>query len=594
MQTPEKPAEPDARHARRVSRRPHIVRVRPEDPDLTTALERNLASGDLSQAEAQALRRRPTQWTSEGTARKLAVFVTHGMGQQLPFESAATVAEGLIEHNPQFAGQLVPLTACNTSGESGRRQHLAFHARDARGEAVEIHVHEGYWAPLTEGRVHTRDVLRFLYSGAINSLRAWRFTRYMFGRTVDCRMSLSGHLRLLTTTLILSFFVLLNFVVACTLVGLFLRDGLGLQAVSWPGDALVDVMNCIMAVYLAITAAFMASIALPVAVKKRLRRTGWWQRPRVRGLWRQTTHLAQAGAWLWYGSTLGCLGLVLAAIVAAQRDPQTFQSWAVAVGPWPVRVTAPFWLLLFVAFGVMRRKLVQFMGDVAAYVSPHVLDRFMNIRSDIKKWVFDAARHVYERRRPDGSFEYDGVVLVGHSLGSVVMYDTLNALLNDDLGRGRSLRVAERTLQLVTFGSPLDKTAFIFSRHRQPFAETRGLMAAAVQPLIGGYEHWRRVPWVNVYAPRDLVCDALCFYDDPQAAGYEEGHVRNVVDCDAAVPLAAHVEYWQNSCIYEHIWQGLGARVPATRVAAAGRRAGESTARDVTGPRAQARTREHH
>ncbi|NIW24444.1 MAG: hypothetical protein GWN29_07695, partial [Gammaproteobacteria bacterium] len=77
-------------------------------------------------------------------------------------------------------------------------------------EPIEVHVHEGYWAPLTEGRVHLRDVLRFLYSGAFNSLRARSFSRYMFGRTVECKMPVLSHLRLLVTTIILSFFVLLN------------------------------------------------------------------------------------------------------------------------------------------------------------------------------------------------------------------------------------------------------------------------------------------------------------------------------------------------------------------------------------------------
>ncbi|NIW24445.1 MAG: hypothetical protein GWN29_07700, partial [Gammaproteobacteria bacterium] len=237
------------------------------------------------------------------------------------------------------------------------------------------------------------------------------------------------------------------------------------------------------------------------------------------------------GAWAWYASVFVCLALTVGAMLGEQRNPEGFVQWVGRSGDWPLRVEAPFWLLIFVAFGVMRRKLVEFMGDVAAYVSPHVLDRFMNIRQDVKRWVIDAARDVYQRRRDeDGSYEYDGVVLMGHSLGSVVAYDSLNALLNEDEANEHRLGVAQRTRLFLTFGSPLDKTAYIFSQHERPFAATRGLMAMAVQPLICSYRRFRRIPWINVHSRRDPVCDALRLYDDPAAEECAEHCVRNVVD----------------------------------------------------------------
>jgi hypothetical protein len=70
--------------------------------------------------------------------------------------------------------------------------------------------------------------------------------------------------------------------------------------------------------------------------------------------------------------------------------------------------------------------------------------------------------------------------LVGRSLGSVVAYDTLNGLLNEDVSR------STRTQLLLTFGSPLDKTAFLF-RAQSEFSDVREALAAATQPLIVDY-----------------------------------------------------------------------------------------------------------
>ncbi len=65
---------------------------------------------------------------------------------------------------------------------------------------------------------------------------------------------------------------------------------------------------------------------------------------------------------------------------------------------------------------------------------------------------------------PEG-FLYHHVVVVGHSLGSVVAYDLLNRLILDDnivayAGVGTSRAAAHRTPLLLTYGSPLQKLAF--------------------------------------------------------------------------------------------------------------------------------------
>jgi hypothetical protein len=217
---------------------------------------------------------------------------------------------------------------------------------------------------------------------------------------------------------------------------------------------------------------------------------------------------------------------------------------------------------------VVRQALIQFVGDVAAYVQPHRLDRFHALREKVKETVRGVVAAVYRARRPDGRFEYDRVGLVGHSLGSVVLYDTLNRLINDDalaVGAGREhvsprdLDVCGRTTLFLTVGSPLDKIAFIFGSQRRQ-SELRSALEATGQPLIERAA-CRQFDWVNVYSPWDFISGRLDYYDPPNRTGDDkESHrpVDNVIDPDASTLLLAHVEYWDNRRLYDL----LLARIP--------------------------------
>jgi pimeloyl-ACP methyl ester carboxylesterase len=183
------------------------------------------------------------------------------------------------------------------------------------------------------------------------------------------------------------------------------------------------------------------------------------------------------------------------------------------------------------------------VGDVAIYVSSHTVNRFQKTRNDIQAAVLDVARCVYEwSETEDGAPYYDRVVVVGHSLGSVTAYDALNAMLREDEIGGSGLAVAERTSMLLTFGSPLDKTAFLFRNQRDDRSDVREALAAAVQPLIRDYG-FRPPRWVNLWSPGDWIGASLAYYDDDDGAGGSK-RIENVLDDEATTPLLAHQEHW--------------------------------------------------
>jgi hypothetical protein len=213
------------------------------------------------------------------------------------------------------------------------------------------------------------------------------------------------------------------------------------------------------------------------------------------------------------------------------------------------------WPFLIAISAKVRTLLVQYVGDVAAYVDSNRVDKFDKLREEIKETARKSASAVFLAKAPGSKqFEYEQVAVVGHSLGSVIAYDTLNRLINDDGLSRRRLRVVDRTRVFLTFGSPLDKIAFFFAIQGKNTGRIRERLAAAVQPLIQDYAD-RTFPWINVFSTNDIISGSLDFYDQ-KGAPVPPG-VINVPDEDAFIPLAAHVDYWKNSTIWDQLLREL-------------------------------------
>ncbi len=231
--------------------------------------------------------------------------------------------------------------------------------------------------------------------------------------------------------------------------------------------------------------------------------------------------------------------------------------------PWNLVRSGIAWPLLVLVGMFVRGVLIQYVGDVAAYVTSHTLDRFEELRQKIKSCVGNAARAVYARQEPDGG-GYQQVIAVGHSLGSAVVYDTLNRLILEDNLAGPQghgfLDVAKRTPLFLTFGSPLNKFAFLFALQAAKTTEAREALAAAAQPLLLENYRFRPERWINLYSPWDIISGSLTYYDlpgvDPRT---QPKAVCNQTDPAAATFLAAHVQYWQGTLLFETLYrQAIG------------------------------------
>ncbi len=231
-------------------------------------------------------------------------------------------------------------------------------------------------------------------------------------------------------------------------------------------------------------------------------------------------------------------------------------------------VSKPVKLVLTVLGAVAKPFIVGYVGDVAIYTTMDMKSKHHEIRQKILAGSVKKLKCLLtsgDAKSPD----YKRVILAGHSLGSVIAYDTLNKM-NNSFNTGQiPLPLASKLGGLVTFGSPLDKVAFFFDERsprsqyikRQLLAQYHGFKRRSVypnwippRPVQSDVKHYLDgMRWLNFWARKDPVSGPLDFYDIPDQDNRE-------------LPLegrwgTAHSQYWGNDRMYSEI---LGDLICAT------------------------------
>ena len=362
------------------------------------------------------------------------------------------------------------------------------------GRSHEVHVYEAYWAPLTEGKVTYWDTVKFLLRAGWDGLK---FSR-PFRASSFQRWMFGGPKQM--------------------------RIG----RMTW--ISLVGVL-----VFLLLQVGVIAFVSLTLAAQAKVALANF---PIIAG-----------GFGHWGLSCLRWLALFIPGAVPGESFT------------WATVARTVIWLLLTAEAFVVRFFVIEFVGDVAAYVSAYKDSKFDDLRHQIRKIGLNVGQVVYGMGARQSTVpNYSRVLVVGHSLGSVLAYDTLNSLINADQVCADADRrnVVGRTCALITFGSPLDKTAFIFRLQTGSEAQwVREQLAASAQPLIVDYAKYRPEPfrWINIWSPMDIISGSLDYYDDPAVPLNSPQHVDNMIDKQASTPLLAHVQYWQNPLLRKQLYE---------------------------------------
>lgn len=248
----------------------------------------------------------------------------------------------------------------------------------------------------------------------------------------------------------------------------------------------------------------------------------------------------------WYlksaGTLLGFIRLAIPLLEVVARIPK--------VGT-PVKIAA------IVMAKLLKPIVVDVIGDVALYTSTDVKSEYFPVRQRILDGAVATIEALFGSTEP----VYGRIVVVGHSLGSVVGYDALNRI-NNRMNAGITDRAAASKITgFVTLGSPLDKIAFFFRRRggkeqtilRQMVGQNVSFRSrdidddlSSLQPRLESHIEdlvGAKLTWLNFWDPKDPISGHLDFYrvDDNWSLNMGEPWGK------------AHVGYWEFPEMYRRI-----------------------------------------
>jgi hypothetical protein len=484
-----------------------------------------------------------------GDPDRIALLVCHGMGQQVRFQTLMDVARSLLGasgvHSRGWIGVRQVRIGEKEHAQTLQRAEITLEDKDRRRR--DVHLYEAYWAPLTAGRVSIRDVISFLATAAYNgwdNASGPTFRRWLFGRPIELRISKTSTRWRLAWALA----VVLGLVVINAAIGLVGASRIaGGAHDGWPcGPVLALLAKELLAVVLLMLLVWL-SISLAQKRRKRKADAARLAEHRPRG------SVAWTWACIWAaiaGTALTALAIVVELVWSVLCvEPGLPIDWWWLIG------MVLLWAMMFALSAGVRFFLIEYVGDVAAYISSHTASKFNDVREAIRELSFGVGKAVYTALHEGGrSFEYGHVIVVGHSLGSVVAYDTLNAVIREDRAAATPFDAVNRTRMLLTFGSPLNKTAFIFRTQMPEASELREALAASMQPMIQHYD-LRPAEWVNIFSRADWIGGPIEYYDDPDDDDPEHvaKKIKNVEDPAATTPLVAHNELWTSPTLAERL-----------------------------------------
>jgi hypothetical protein len=549
-------------------------------------------------------------------SKRIAFLVIHGIGQQRPYETLDQFGRGLLEsfaRDKNAPWKIYPqLEICRDPNQARQSWVRASYriAPDSPvafqsdlhnpGENIEdISLIEYYWAPITQDKItYTGSLLfliraglqPFLYMGAnINAIgktdpgRLWK----VIGREVIRQACL---------------FLPLILFLAATLA--WLDTAHPLSAIKdfrkpSPPAILIAVLIFIRYLYTYTTgkALFQSLMA----------KSGW----QTKSPWRLLMFFAfLANLFLWpfllspvlrgiasFGShlthSMPWIPLHLGHWSTGLRTVATNTAFPANAPDWMTRLHALLFLdpsfsaylpiiLWLVLAAFVRFILINYVGDVAVYVNASELTKNFVARSEILDECTAILTGILkEKLRPADPVSppaFDHVYVAGHSLGSVIAYDTINNLL--DHARTASpdptqIHAADldRLRGMVTFGSPLNKIFYFFREQIDPRqtlrCQTLDLLhsfrvltnlkrpdcAWQFQPVTD--EDWKRAEyyldhnfrWINAYSIEDPVSGHLIFYDLQDELNQEQ--------YDLYPPVIAHLSYWKDPNFYTFVRKRL-------------------------------------
>jgi len=501
-----------------------------------------------------------------------AMLVIHGIGEQNPYETLDSFARGIFTHLTRSRGlnaKLCPIEIAHADWtQVGMRIGIfppgippPCPEKDASPDAAPnpadkpaayVDLFEYYWAPETEDKLSAVETLKWVLKTDFTPLRCFAddLQIMMGARKMSWFSGLLTSMKVYARELVRVFLIYIPLAAGMCL----LLPWLSSPQRSW-GNALKTFAPNLLA-YLTVTHVGILLLYFLCALMV------WFGLQTLMELKQHPDDaIDKMSDRLWLvGDVFWALVFVSLALKFDLR-PGVYVGWHVLSlvfgnGHWKPLAGAA--IAAFVSY-----TMTAYVADVAVYTDMDAKSKSYKTRNAILAGSTAALKMLLSCN------DYDRIILAGHSLGSVIAYDTINDLLAERNAQPGptwdtpkpylALEDLQKLKGLVTFGSPLDKIYYFFREQvkrdqairAQILAMLHGFRRAragreygpfafnyAFKQLDSGPEP---LVWLNAWARRDPVSAKLKFYcpDHQQKFPY-------------AVPILAHLSYWSDPNFYEY------------------------------------------
>jgi hypothetical protein len=497
-------------------------------------------------------------------AKRQALLIIHGIGEQNPYETLDSFARGVFHYlrdTKSMNAKLCPIEIAHKDWtqvgmrigvfEKGRELPKCpddfASARLADEPAANVDIFEYYWAPLTEDKLSAVQTVKWVLFTDLTPLKYF----------ADNLQEMIGaqHLSWLRA-LWKALSVYARELARVLLLYIPLAAGMGLllqwlsKTHSWT-DAVKNITAHSVA-YLTVPHAAILLVYFLFVLMSWFGLQGLWELRQYPGAAIETI-----GDVVWLA--LDGLGATLFLLVALEFDlrPNHYVAWHVlrrvfGNGHWQPLVGAA-------VAAIISYAMTAYVADVAVYTNMDAKSKNFAARNAI----LDGSTAALKALLSCG--QYDRVILAGHSLGSVIAYDTINEILaQSNAGPGPADDRPSTVLSdaqigllkgLVTFGCPLDKIYYFFREHVKRDQAIRAQvlsMLHSFRKVSSGRDYGEftfnykfaqldDLIWMNAWARMDFVSGRLQFYD-----------VNDRKQFHYPVPALAHLRYWSDPEFYEY------------------------------------------
>ncbi len=498
---------------------------------------------------------------------KQALLIIHGIGEQNPYETLDSFARGVFRYlrdTQHLNAKLCPIEIAHKDWTQVGMRIGIFDANRELPECPESSAHaaekgedepdarvdlfEYYWAPLTEDKLSAAQTVKWVLFTDFTTLKyfADNLQEMIGARGMSWMRATGKALKLYARELLRVVFLYL-------LLGLAMLGLLGWISKPHAWGAALKALETALAAQGGWTQAFILFFYVLFVLML------WFGLQAIAELRRHPGRpIETIGDVVWL--VLDGLGAALFLVVALELDlrPGRYVAWHVlgrvfGNGHWQPLAGAAL-------AGIVGYAMTAYVADVAVYTNMDAKSKNFEARNAI----LDGSTAALKMLLACG--EYDRVILAGHSLGSVIAYDTINEILaefnanpnpqqDDRPELALTLAQLGSLKGLLTFGCPLDKIYYFFREHVKRDQAIRAQILSMLHSFRkkrAGRDYGEftfnykfsqldELIWLNAWARMDFVSGNLQFYrvDDQRQFPYR-------------VPALAHLSYWGDPNFYEY------------------------------------------